>query len=107
MQVLKAYVRNNKRQRVGVLIGMRGADGGIIISGSKVHTGVDKFDRDTGYNLALDRVDRFYAKGRTIKLPESMATDVERFGQRCKRYFKTDKIVYPKIIPFVTSCGSC
>jgi hypothetical protein len=90
MGYIHEYVKgrgSRKDQNVGVLIGYRhGAK--VIITASKANiTNGDRFDKEIGKELALDRVSAII-KGRKNRIPRSIKPSLEAFEKRCKRYFK-------------------
>lgn len=88
--MIKQYIYGNvngSRRKIGVLIGIF-ADGDIQIGWSKCAKG-DTFDKELGDRIALDR-----AEGGTLRhLPFKFHEEVERFANRCMRYFKHDQAV--------------
>jgi hypothetical protein len=86
---------SKKNMNVGVLVGFSMNDT-VYISGSKANLSAgDKFDKKFGIKLAVDRLIKL-DEGRKIKIALSMESDLNRFAVRCKKYFKTEKIVFPE-----------
>lgn len=99
MNMIHGYTTDDKNRRNGVLIGIK-TDNGVIISGAKANTKVDKFNREAGFFIASQRVRLALDDGRPIKLAASMWADVQHFADRCRRYFETDKLIMPTIKGF-------
>ena len=74
----------NRKRKIGVLVGeMR--DKTIFIGWSRANESMgDKFDRDYGMNLAIERLK---AK-EMVSIPDSIVVEVVAFQGRCQRYFK-------------------
>jgi len=75
----------------------------VVIAGAKVHRSAgDKFDRVAGLRIASERIMKTVDCGRKNRIAASMENDLNRFSDRCCKYFKTrqDKMVIPEIIPF-------
>lgn len=53
--MLKQFVRNDKRNKVGVLVAKQINDTDVSIGWSKCHMGMDKFDKARGEKIAVDR----------------------------------------------------
>ena len=107
---LKQYIRNDKRQKVGVMIATTVGDS-IGIGVSKCHEEKDVFDMDRGHSIAEKRIEvlsknknthTMYAflnpmstppikrdsRGKRLETPEQ----VNLFMKRCRKYFKVDSI---------------
>lgn len=103
--VIWGYMKDEKNQRVGILLGVRRDDGKIFIGGSKANTKVDKFDRDVGFNIALERAKLAMRNQKSVSLPANSWADVQHFSDRCSRYFQTTDVVLPQIKDYTTKKG--
>ena len=83
-----------QKQRVATFIGKKDSQGFVRIGWSRanVNSG-DKFDPTVGLNIATSRLSEF----KIIPVPPSLEWDVNRFKDRCKKYFK-DAINFPEVI---------
>jgi len=77
---------DGRRVKVGVLVGRVDVFQNIHIGWSKTNVKLnDKFDREKGIKMALDR-----SKAREfVPMPQSIEKDAHKFLKRCQRYFKS------------------
>jgi len=73
--------------KIGVLVGDV-SDGDIIIGHSKWHKVLDSYDRSFGEKVAIDRMQ----SGSKTPPALSIAKAYLKFIERCKRYYKTDRV---------------
>lgn len=84
---LVQYIRDHRTgRRRGVMVGMANPDGGFLVGFSLCHKR-DRFDRDLGLRIASARA----LTGSSASVPHSMRSEMERFKQRCAKYFKQDE----------------
>lgn len=86
------YVRNRKRQKIGVVAAVKRSDGlvGFGYSLCAVKKG-DEFNRVRALEIALGRAEAFpYFECETI--PQSIVKDWSEIYDRAVRYFKGDEI---------------
>jgi len=82
---------------VGVLLAVRQKDGKVVITGSKANLSHgDRFNKEDGLELAWNR-QATVREGRKNKIAHSMKGDLNRFVDRCSRYFKTKDIEVPEL----------
>lgn len=79
-------VGQNKR-RVGVMVGGLDSGGVIAIGFSKVNEDLEDFNTQTGLNIAIQRT----MTKEKIPVPTSIRKHLERFIQRCHRYYKRNE----------------
>ena len=92
------YGRNRSKGPVGILLGAK-YDDGVLVTGSKANISHgDQFNKDDGLSIAWDRQNTVRNKNRRNRLARSMSHDLERFANRCERYFRTENIHVPEII---------
>lgn len=84
MNEIIEYVRNRKRQKVGVLVGSL-VDGQIAVGWSQARISLDPFDAERGKELARIRMHGWSNK--TV-VPHSIRKQLVIFSARCLRYFK-------------------
>jgi len=80
-QLIK-YVRDKRGSRIGVLL----AIGKDLIGWSKLHCGLDRWDREKGLDIAYGRA----INGSNIELPTIIKNEMEDFTYRAGRYFKNE-----------------
>ena len=85
------YVRNRRRQKVGVVVATKRSDNTVGFGFSLCATNRgDKFDATTALNIALGRADNFpYFKS---EVPQSVMNDWAVIYDRAVRYFKGSQI---------------
>jgi hypothetical protein len=96
------YVKDKNGNKVGVLAALK-VNGRIVIAGAKAHRSAgDRFDKQTGFNIAMDRIVKTVDCGRKNRIAASMENDLNQFSDRCVRYFKTrqENILRPEVIPY-------
>jgi 20S proteasome alpha/beta subunit len=102
MNMIHGYMTDKENRRTGILIGVK-TDNGVIISGAKANTKVDKFNREAGLFIASKRVELALNGERPVQLPACMWADVQHFADRCRRYFETNELIMPEIKSFIAS----
>ena len=87
----------SKVRRVGIFAAVKDQDEIVRIGWSLCKAKVgDKFNYQDGVTIALKRA----SKAQCINaMPLSLAKKLDRFIDRAKRYFKTDKIVVSSEVP--------
>ena len=80
--MLKKYIRDSKRNPIGVLIGVLDETGRLRI-GWSLCSRYDVFDKHIGMQIAVNRL----FNDRT-ELPDSIVPDFCDFYLRCVKYFK-------------------
>jgi hypothetical protein len=85
------YVRNRRRERVGVVVATKRADNTVGFGYSLCATNRgDKFDSTMALNIALGRAENFpYFEG---EVPHSVMNDWTIIYDRAVRYFKGSEI---------------
>ena len=80
---------SKKNHKVGVVVGFKEGDK-ILIGWAKCNIKLDKFDKETGIELAKQR-----AKGLDpiCKIPDADVRQIQEFQARCLRYFKDAKVL--------------
>lgn len=81
------YVRNRRRQKVGVVVAVK-RDDGLVGFGYSLcaKTKGDEFNRETALNIALGRAENFpHFEG---EVPQSVENDWSEIYDRATRYFK-------------------
>ena len=110
MRTLKQYVRDGKRQKVGVLL--CGAlptgeddDNSVVVGYSFCNTKKDTFNHLLGHRIAANRGNNAYNAGIayfddstlltkiTMTAPGYAVKQMTDFCHRCFKYFKTDKLL--------------
>jgi len=89
------YVRNRRRQKVGVVVAVKRNDNrvGLGYSLCAVNRG-DTFNPELALNIALGRAENFpYFEG---DIPDSVENDWSEILHRSERYFKDAKIAGTK-----------
>jgi hypothetical protein len=95
------YIRNKKRQRVGVMVAVEDKiENRIMIGFSKCNMPLDCFDKYQGRNIAIGRAITWDAVHRNYKIPHSIIEPLKGFIARCKLYYK-DKDFSPWVERFV------
>jgi hypothetical protein len=85
------YVRNRRREKVGVVVATKRSDNTIGLGFSLCATERgDTFDKDTALNIALGRAETFPYFSDTV--PQSVKTDWAVIYDRAVRYFKSPDI---------------
>lgn len=85
--VIFQYVRNRRRQKVGVVAALKRSDNTVGFGFSLCATNRgDKFNATTALNIALGRADNF--PWFTTELPQSVEKDWAEIRDRAVRYFK-------------------
>lgn len=86
------YVRNRRRQKVGVVVALKRADDtiGFGYSLCALNKG-DTFDRETALNIALGRAENF-PHFKCNDIPQSVEADWSEIYDRACRYFKNNEI---------------
>lgn len=87
---LLEYVRKNKnnRNKKGVLLAVK-QDGDKVVIGWSLCRPNDEFDKYFGQEVAYDRgMKRFDDPHHFEDIPPSIFPQVERFVDRCEKYFK-------------------
>lgn len=94
--MLIEYVRNKKREKIGVLVALPSKNG-FSIGWSKCNTSKnDKFDRDLGLILAIGRANlnsSIYVrdKRKLVSMPRQIRQHCEeRFRYRASRYYNKE-----------------
>jgi hypothetical protein len=96
------YVKDKNGNKVGVLAALK-LNGRIIIAGAKAHRSAgDRFDKQTGFNIAMDRIVKTVDCGRRNRIAASLESGLDAFSNRCVKYFKTrpENIIRPEVIPY-------
>lgn len=89
-KMIKEYVRNKNRQKIGTLIAKPFGDNYFSIGWSKAHSQLDDFDTELGDKIAIGRAEI----GRSLKdVPHSFKNKVNNFIDRSQRYFKDRNIL--------------
>lgn len=85
------YIKNDKNQKNGVLVSY------FNIATNKVHIGYsvcckkDKFNRETGIQIAFQRAVAYEEKDRNPNLPRIIKQALPYFIVRCSKYYKGKK----------------
>lgn len=102
MESLMQYLRkrrDGKQVKSGVLVARKIVSSKhkkVLVGWSKCKISglrADKFDPKLGYDIANSRIETHLSEEREDrKVPPSIQAAVDEFVDRCKRYFKTDKV---------------
>jgi hypothetical protein len=86
------YVRNRRREKVGVVVALKRADNtiGLGYSLCALNKG-DTFNRETALNIALGRAENF-PHFKCSEIPQSVEAGWSEIYDRAVRYFKGDEI---------------
>lgn len=86
---LKTFVRNKKKQPVGVLVAVK-YDKKVYIGWSKCNTKLDRFDRKFGFYLAVVRANKklLTLKKHNAPLPTAVQKWLPKFVERAGKFFK-------------------
>jgi hypothetical protein len=89
--VIFQYVRNRRREKVGVVVATKRSDNKVGFGYSLCATNRgDKFNPELALNIALGRAENFpYFDG---FVPDSVENDWSEIYHRAERYFKDAKI---------------
>ncbi len=96
MNYIYKFVKNNKKQPVGVVVAKASDTSApaVFVGWSRCKvTGGDTFNKERGLKIALGRAEH---GGGEDKVPHSMTDEITAMGQRATKYFK-DKKVYAVI----------
>ncbi len=86
---IRQYIRDSKGIRNGVLVARKNGD--VVRVAWSACNKRDKFEVKTGLRIAYDRL----FKGTNANIPYRVNFLIVRsFMDRCKRYFKTENVVY-------------
>jgi hypothetical protein len=86
--VIFQYVRNRRRQKVGVVVAVKRNDGLVGFGYSLCAQNLgDTFNRETALNIALGRADNF-PHFECNEIPRSVEKDWTEIYNRAVRYFK-------------------
>lgn len=93
MQDIRTYTRDAKGNPTGIVIATRSTrpDMKYVIGWSKTNTKVDKFDKAKALQIAIYRLKGAEDKQvpyLTHKMPHQIRRVIDRFNDRCVRYFK-------------------
>ena len=88
--IIFQYVRNRRRERVGVVVAAKRADNTVGYGFSLCATNRgDSFNPSTALNIALGRAESYpYFEG---TIPQSVSNDWDEIVDRANRYFKDAK----------------
>jgi hypothetical protein len=87
--MLVQYFRRNGNRKKGVLVALALEDTSHYVIGYSMCNPQDRFDADTGVEIAANRaVERVKAGRGESKYPHSMQKVVASFKQRCAAYYK-------------------
>lgn len=87
---LVRYVRDGKRNKVGVVVARLSAEGLIEFGWSKANVSKsEKFDRYIGLNSAIERIEGKRAPAK--QLPRKVGQTVQQLANAALRYFHLDK----------------
>lgn len=92
MTLIKQYIRNKKRNRIGIMVGFE-KDGKIYYGWSRCNR-KDKFDKTRGFGIASARAFRRHGNNNFLNIPQSIRLDLARFICRCNRYFHLETNVF-------------
>ena len=93
MNSIYSYVRNDKNQKVGVVVARSfETDPKVFIGYSKCNSTLEEFDKERGLEIAFDRAEKSYLR-ENFYPPVSMIPDIKKMIERAKKYFKKD-VVY-------------
>ena len=82
---LQYFKRYNSSDKKGVMVALPIEEEGIVKFGfSLCHRQLDKFNRDFGKKLAINRA----MCDRPLSIPDSMEKEFNEFKERCKKYYK-------------------
>lgn len=88
---LLKYERNNKGERVGVVLAYKDAEGIVKIGWSRCHTKLEPFNKYIGVNKAVKRsvpVDSYTFIHERAMAPRQVAKMLEDMEARAKNYFR-------------------
>jgi len=88
------YIRNRRREKVGILCAKNIGEGKIVIGYSMCNKNFDKFDFVTGMKLAMERLNSCYSSS---ELPITVNESINKFAPRCLRYFEYKVFVIDNI----------
>lgn len=82
------YIKDNRGQKVGVLVGLKDEDGQICVGWSKyaVTQEYEPFSREKGLKIARGRA--LCTHDVNADLPFAVLEEIPYFLDRCERYFK-------------------
>lgn len=92
--MIRRYVRDKRRNPVGVLIAYKTQDGEVVYGWSKCNTKEDRFNKVHGVAIAFNRAvgGGFAADG---KRPRAVEKLWDKFVARATKYFKVEPAVEP------------
>ena len=86
MNQLTAYIRNSRRQKIGVLFATKRPEAPCADIGWSLCSKRDKFNRERGLQIARARA----VVGSVVSVPRSIRAALETFQLRVDKYFKVD-----------------
>jgi len=88
--MIKEFVKNKNGEKIGVLVATSIDDFEVGIGWSKVHTQLDKFNKERGEEIAIGRAIK--AKD-LIYIPLSFDKKMDDFIERCRKYYKDKEFI--------------
>jgi hypothetical protein len=93
MNDIRTYTRDAKGNPTGIIIATKSTRPGMkyVIGWSKTNTNVDKYDKSKALQIAVYRLKGAEDKNvpyLTHKMPHQVRKLIDRFNDRCTRYFK-------------------
>ena len=92
MNIIHQYVRDSKRQLIGVMTAIKAEDG-ILIGWSKCNK-LDTFNKIRGLQIAIGRAET----GSIVEPPRVVKKALAEFEKRAERYFNNPKSKQAKML---------
>jgi len=94
MNSIYSYVRNHKRQKVGIVVALVDKsidESKVFIGYSKCNSKLEQFDKERGLEIAYERAITSSERDNFLP-PISIIPDIEKMIERAKKYFKKDLV---------------